>query len=216
MDDTQSKVSLNKKGRKRKRDQKLLFQFVTSITLSINLYLFDHSLLVLHYFTSCYLLLMYRDKWKKGNRKRMSGTLITRSLTVIMTHLSTAPDPNSSNTGCRTSIRVCICLWVSITALIPGGIRHIFQCGAIKTPGESWNRWTTCRKICRDGRPGQERRIRCTCMHSLVLNDKKGRSDFIEYDVRKCQRAQQNLQNRKFHPLKTLAASKNRRQQQRV
>lgn len=173
MDDIQSKVSLNKKGRKRKRDEKLLFQFVTSITLSINLYLFDHSLLVLHYFMSCYLFPMYRDKWRKGNRKRMSGTLIRRSSTVIMTHLSTAPDPNSYNTGCRTSIRVCICLWVSITALIPGGIRQICQWGAIKTPGESWNRWTTCRKICRDGRPSQERRLRCTCMHSLVLNDKK-------------------------------------------
>lgn len=175
-DDTQSKVSLNKKGRKRKRDEKLLFQFVTSITLSINLYLFDHSLLVPHYFMSCYLLLMYRDKWRKGNRKRMSGTLITRSLTAIMTHLSAAPDPNSYNTGCRTSIRVRICLWVSITALIPGGIRHIFQCGAIKTPGQSWNRWTTCRKICRDGRTDSQAKREdsdaLSCI-SFVLNGKK-------------------------------------------
>lgn len=110
---------------------------------------------------------------KKGGRKRMSDTLIRRSLTVIMAHLSTAPDRNSYNTGCRTSIRACICLWVSITALIPGGIRHIFQCGAIKTPGEAWNRWTTCRKKCRDGWPGQARQIRWTCAFSCSTNDKK-------------------------------------------
>lgn len=99
----------------------------------------------------------------------MSDTLIKRSLTVIMTHLSTAPDPHSYNTGCRRSIRACVCLWVSITALIPGGIPHIFQCAAIKTPEEAWSRWTTCRKICRDGRPGRGRTIRWTYMHSSVL-----------------------------------------------
>lgn len=144
----------------------------------------------------------------------MSDTLIKRSLTVIMTHLSTAPDPNSYNTSRRTSIRVCICLWVSITALIPGGICHIFQCGAIKTPGETWNRWTTCRKICGDARPGQERRIRWTYMHSLVLPMIK-RCRFHRIWCQKMPEIKQNLQNRTFHPLKTPAphpVSKNRQQ----
>lgn len=71
----------------------------------------------------------------------MSDTLIKRSWAVIMTHLSAAPDPDSYS---RTSIRGCICLWVSITALIPGGIWHIFQWGAIRTPAEAASRRTTC------------------------------------------------------------------------
>lgn len=73
----------------------------------------------------------------------MSDTLIKRSRAVIMTHLSAAPDPDSSSRPSKTDI----CLWVSITALIPGGIWHIFQWGAIRTPGEAVSRRTTCGKI---------------------------------------------------------------------
>lgn len=86
---------------------------------------------------------------KKAGGKRMSDTLIKRSSAVIMTHLSAAPDPNSYSTACGASLRGCICLWGSITALIPGGLWHIFQWGAIKTPAEAVSRRTTCRKICR-------------------------------------------------------------------
>lgn len=114
----------------------------------------------------------------------MSDTLIKRSWTVIMTHLSAAPDPNSYGRACGASIRAYICLWVSITALIPGGIWHVFQCGAIKTPGEAASGRTTCRKICRDGRPGRGRRIRWTLARSLVPPVTKG-ADLFQYDVRK-------------------------------
>lgn len=167
----------NQRFRCKDRDEKLLFQFVSSITLSIKLYLFDHSLLVLRYVKMFWYLLLIST----GERKRMSDALIKGSLTVIMTHLSTAPDPNSCYTSCRTSIRACICLWISITGLIPGGIRHIFQCGAIKTPGEAWSRWTTCRKLRRDGQPFQGRRIPWTCMTSIVLPVIKG-ADVIKCD----------------------------------
>lgn len=73
----------------------------------------------------------------------MSDTLIKRSSAVIMTHLSAAPDPNSYS---RASIRGGICLWVSITALIPGGICPVFHWGAIRTPAAAASPRTTCRE----------------------------------------------------------------------
>lgn len=145
-----------------KTDEKLLFQYL-SAPMRVPL---NYFYLTAHYW--CYIISRCpgicwwsTEANEKGERKRMSDSLIKRSWTVIMTHLSAAPDPKSSNMASRTSIRACICLWVSITALIPGGIRQVSQRGAIKTPGggreqvdhlhEDTHRWTD--------RPGEKNQM---------------------------------------------------------